>query len=392
MKVEKDYLWQFLPKEFEYLLDQKTITHSGYTLKTDYLVNMMNELVVKYLFNNDESYNLWSTLLKRRYGKTYNIYIDYLLEKKFMKLISNYYVGKKAKTYKLNITTLDITRCKVYDKTLLKKYNKDYLYRTFTSEQESPIPLNLRKKLIDDLYYVDIDYEKSFKWLNDRKNDNTLDIEKYYRNLSAIDGINTGHIFFKFDPYGRLHTNFTVLKKYIRHNYLTIDGEDIDEIDVRNSQPFFFGVVLKNEIGEETSNKEILKYIDSVKNGLIYDEILQAFPNEITTREQAKTLMYIVLFGNNADRMGKETRLFNKLYPNVCEYIKDFKYFSDSYKSLSHRLQLLESDFIFGKVVTEIKQKFPHIRLFTIHDSICYPIKYKEEIGIIFRKHLNNLL
>jgi len=392
MKVEKDYLWQFLPKEYEYLLDQKTVTHSGYTLKTDYLINMMNELVVKYLFNNDESYNLWSTLLRRRYGKTYNIYIDYLLDKKFMKLISNYYVGKKAKTYKLNITTLDITRCKVYDKILLKKYNKDYLYRHFTAEQESPIPLNLRKKLIDDLYYVDIDHDKSLKWLNDRKDDNTLDTEKYYRNLSAVDGINTGHIFFKFDPYGRLHTNFTVLKKHIRHNYLTIDGEDIDEIDVPNSQPSFFGVVLKNEIGEETFNKEILKYIESVKNGLIYDEIQQAFPNKIMTREQAKTLMYVVLFGNNSDRMGKETRLFNKLYPTVCEHIKDFKYFSDSYKSLSHKLQLLESDFIFSKVVTEIKQKFPHIKLFTVHDSICYPIKYKEEVNLIFKKHLKNLI
>lgn len=389
---EKDYLWQFLPRDFVYLTEQKTQIYKNYTLKNDYLINIMHELILKFFFNNELNHNLWSTILRKKYGKTYNIYIDYLLEKGFMNLISNYYVGKKAKTYKLNITILDVIKHKVTDKVLLKKHSKDYLLRTFTSEQESPINLSLRKKLIDDLYHVEIDYEAAYKWLNERKNDKTLELEKYFRNVGAIDGINSGYIFFKFDSYGRLHTNFTVLKKHIRKNFLTIDGQEIEEIDIKNSQPFFFAVAIKNEHGEDTFDDEMRRYVDSVKNGLIYDEILQKFPDKIKTRDQAKVMMYKVLFGNNGDRSNEETRLFKKLYPGVCEYIKDFKYFSNSYKELSHKLQLLESEFIFNKVVTEIKQKFPQIKLFTVHDSICFPVKYKEEVNIIFRKHLDSLL
>jgi len=389
-RPDKTFFWQFIPREFEHLTKVKTIEYKEYKLKTDYIINIMHELILRYLTTNEESHNLWSSILRRKYGKTYNIYIEYLTYIKFMKLTSNYYAGRKSKTYKLNITTFDITRHKITDNILLKKHSKDYLYRTFTSQQESPIDFNLRKKLIDDLYHVAIDYEKSLDWLNNKKANKDLDLNKYFKNLISIDGINTGHIFFKFDGYGRLHTNFTVLKKYLRNNYLTIDGEDIKETDISNSQPFFFAVYLKNELSEKNFNDEVKKYVECVKNGLIYDQILQAYPDKIQNRNDAKTLMYKVLFGHNKYR--ESDKMFQKLYPSIYSYIKEYKDMSDSYKELSHELQLLESDFIFGKVVTEIKMKFPEIKLFTIHDSICYPVKYKEEVEIIFRKHLKNLL
>jgi len=308
-----------------------------------------------------------------------------------MKLISNYYVGKKAKTYKLNITDFNTIRHKAYDKILLKKHKKEYLFRTFTAKQESPIPLELRKQLIDDLYFVELDYEKSKKWLENAKKSKIIDFHKYNKNMSAIDGIECGHIFFKFDSYGRLHTNFTVLKKDIRQKYLTIDGELLSEIDISNSQPFFFAVYLKKELGEENFNNEIKKYIDCVKNGLIYDEIFNAFPNIIKSRDAAKILMYKILFGNNSDNK-QESKIFSSLYPTVYEYIKEFKTLSESYKDLSHQLQLLESNFIFNTVVQDIKNLNPNIKLFTIHDSIVYPSKYKNEVELIFNSHLKKLI
>jgi len=389
-KLEKG-LYQFLPREYEYLTKQKTIIYKEQKLKTDYIINIMHELILKFYFTNENYHNLWSTILKRKYGKTYHIYIDYLVDNNFMSFVSDYYVGKKAKSYKLNITTLDIIRHKATDNILLKKHQKDYIYDTFTSIQDSPIDLSLRKKLIDDLYHVEIDYNNAFEWLKDERENKTLDMNKYFKNLSSIDGIKTGHVFFKFDNYGRLHTNFTVLKKHIRQNCLTIDGEEITEIDISNSQPFFFAIYLKNELGEENFNDEIRRYVDCVKNGLIYDELQQANPKVISTRHEAKIMMYKILFGDNVDHK-KECKIFSKLYPTVYGYIKEYKELSDSYKSLSHELQLLESDFIFNKVVAEIKKKFPHIRLFTVHDSIVYPSKYKEEVGIIFRNYLKDLI
>ena len=391
MKKKNNCLYQFLPREFMYLCKEKVVVYKDQNLKTAYLINIIHELILKYYFTNDVRYQLWSIILKRKYGKYYNYYIDYLVDNKFMYFVSNYYVGKKTKSYKLNITSLDICRVKVCDTVLLKKHKRDYLYRTFTANQESPININLRKILIDDLYSVKIDYDSSLKWLNEQKENKDLDLNKYFKNLSSIDGINTNHIFFKFDSYGRLHTNFTVLKKHIRTDFLTIDGQEISEIDISNSQPLFFAVYLKNEIGEDNFNDEIWRYVNCVKNGLIYDQMLEAFPKKLKSRNEAKIMMYKILFGDNKDKK-TECKIFSSLYPTVYEYIKEYKELSDSYKSLSHELQLLESNFIFNNVVSEIKEKFPHIKLFTVHDSIVYPTKYKEEVSIIFNYHLKKLL
>ena len=390
-RTEKGYLYQFIPREFEYLTKEKSIKYKTVNLKTAYLINIIHELILKYYFTNDIYHNLWSVILKKKYGKYYSQYISYLLEHDFMKMMSSYYVGKKAKTYKLNIGDLDVIRTKISDKIVLKKQSKEYIFRSFTAIQESPIDMELRKILIDDLYKVEIDYESSLNWLKEQKNKKEIEVNKYFKNLNSIDGINTEHIFFKFDSYGRLHTNFTVLKKHIRSNYLRIDGEEVTEVDLPNSQPYFFGVYLKNEIGEENFNDEIKKFIEIVNNGLIYDELFETYPDILTSRKDAKIMMYKVLFGKNIDKK-LENKLFKKLYPSVYEYIKEYKYLSDDYKSLSHQLQKIESDFIFNKCIKTIKDKFPEICLFTIHDSIVFPVKYKEEVKMIFNNHLKQLL
>jgi len=390
-RTEKGYLYQFIPKEFEYLTKVTTLEYKDKKLKTAYLVNIIHELILKYYFTNEVKHNLWSVILKKKYGKYYSHYIKYLVEYDFMEIVSSYYAGKKAKTYKLNITELDVFRTRITDKIVLKKHNKDYIFRSFTAIQESPIEMSLRKKLIDDLYHVNIDYVNAKQWLETQKSSKKIDLNKYFKNLNSIDGINTEHIFFKFDSYGRLHTNFTVLKKHIRSNFLTIDGLEITEIDLPNSQPYFFGVYLKKEIGEENFNEEIKKFIDVVKNGLIYDEILEKHSDILSSRNDAKILMYKVLFGKNIDKR-IENKIFKSMYPTVYSYIKEYKYLSDDYKSLSHQLQIIESDFIYNKCVKTIKKKFQKIKLFTIHDSIIFPIKYKEEVQLVFNNYLKDLL
>ena len=217
--------------------------------------------------------------------------------------------------------------------------------------------------------------KKANKYLMDLKNSPDVDLLKYYKNQSSIDSINTGHIFFKFDDFGRMHTNFTVLKKHIRKEYIKIDGEEVDEIDVKNSQPFFFSLLLRQEIGVENFNIEVQRYCEIVKNGLIYDEICEKCS---ITRDEAKMIVYKVLFGNNKDSK-EANKCFRSSYPTVYNYITEFKDTKKSYKELSHRLQLMESKFIFG-VVEKIKEKIPNIKLFTVHDSITFPKKYKQKL------------
>ena len=63
-RENQNYLYQFLPREFEYLTKVKTIEYKEHNLKTDYLINIIHELVLKYYFTNEIKHNLWSLILK----------------------------------------------------------------------------------------------------------------------------------------------------------------------------------------------------------------------------------------------------------------------------------------------------------------------------------------
>ena len=92
----------------------------------------------------------------------------------------------------------------------LKKYKKK-IYDTidFVKQHESSIKPEIREKLISDLFSVEIDLERSILFLNFLKKE---DIDIYNRNVYSVESINDKHIFYHFDNYGRLHTNFTILK------------------------------------------------------------------------------------------------------------------------------------------------------------------------------------
>lgn len=302
-------------------------------------------------------------------------------------MISNYYVGKKCKTYKINYIFLNnIIRTSIKDKILLKKYSKDYLNQNFLYFNNSPIDLDLREKLVNDLYKIELKYDDALNYLNELKANKEIDNAKYLKNVSSIDSINTGHIFFKFDAFGRMHTNYTILKKEIRNKFLTIDGESISEIDIKNSQPLFLSKLLLTEIGEENFNEECFRFINLVKSGLIYDEMVEKMEN-IEDRKDAKVIMYKILFGNNNEK-NKYNIQFRKLFPTIYEYILELKSLDGSYKEMSHTLQKMESEFIFNKVVKTIKKVLPEIKLFTVHDSIIFPSKYYSEVSLIFNNHL----
>ncbi|MCK9445854.1 hypothetical protein M0Q50_03060 [bacterium] len=387
-KLNEDYLFQLIPKDYIYLTTTKTIIFQGMELKTDYLINIIHEFSLKYTLTNELCSNICSTILRKKYGKFYNYYISYLLEKKFIFLISNYYAGKKSRTYKINDTNIIFTKCKIYDKFLLKKHKKDFLVENFTQSKDSPIKEEIRKKLVDDLYHVQIDYNKSCDWLNNEKECDRIDLQKYFMNLMSIESIHGSYLYYQFDSYGRLHTNFTNLKKYIRNNYLTIDNKQLSEYDIKNSQPFFLGIFIKKTMGQNITDN-MKYYFDVVKNGLIYDMILDKHPELYKTRDEVKVMIYKVIFGKNIDNK-IESKIFKGIFPDIYKFMKEYK--KDNYKELSHKLQRLESDFIFGNIISKIHEKFPNIRLFTVHDSIIFPTEYKEEVGLIFRNYLKDIL
>lgn len=387
----KGYLYQFIPNRFEYLTKDKKIIYKDKNLKTDYLINLIHEFVVKYFFSNDLTslkVNLWSLILRKKYGMYYNYYINYLIEKDFIKLVSDYYVAKKSKTYQINYFDIgDLIRVRINDKVLLKKHSKEYLERNITDYNNSPIPIDIRKKIADDIYHVDIDYDGAVNMLKDLKDKKLIDDKKYYKNFLSINGIKDNHLFFKFDSYGRFHSNFTILKKEIRRKFLKIDGEDVCEIDIKNSQPFFLSLLMKKYMANWKELDDVERYFFIVNNGIVYDDIVERY-KDIETRQDAKLLVYKVLFGKNGD-FKKSSKIFKELYPNVFKFIQNYKDNKGSHKIMSHELQQIESQFIFNNIVSKIMTNHPGVRIISIHDSLIFPCKYEKQVTEIFNNELS---
>ena len=388
-QITGDYLLQFISKDFQYLTQQTKIPYKGVNLKCSYLINIIHELIIKYYFSNnlDIKFNLSSTILRKKYGEHYNYYIEYLCENGFMSLVSKYYVGKKTNTYKIDSKYIyDVSRWKSYDNFLLKK-SKNRFETSITEMTQSSIHPDIRQRLVDSLNYIQIDYEGSMDYINKLRNSKSIEDSKYYKNMISIENINIQNIYFNFDDFGRFHTNFTILKKEIRNEFLSINNEILTEVDIKNSQPLFFAVLLKDELSE--INMDTKKYFDLVKAGLLYDDIVEH--SILTERSEAKELIYKVLFGNNRSNR-KENKIFKSLYPSVYEYICEYKDLRENYRELSHDLQRMESEFIFNKVIKEIYETYPNLILFTVHDSIIFPISFREKIEIIFNKHFQELI
>ena len=392
----KKSLGFFCPENYLYLNDKKTIEYNGIKLKTDYLLSLIHDILIKFQLDdgdielNEFTLNLYSKILRDRYGLHYKNYIDYLIEIGFIRLKSNYFVGKKSKTYLLNWFDFDtIKRVVVFDKTLIKNSYKDFHKRL---NMKSPIDINIRKKLVEDLNFIKIDDIKSIDFLNNLKDKNLITSSKYFKNYHSVINIKEGNLYFIFDDFGRLHTNFTVLKKEIRNNYLTINNDTVAEIDIKNSQPFFLSKIIKFEMN--ISDPEVKLFIDLVDNGLFYDYFIdkspQYFsPNNQENRTLSKRLVYKVLFGCNSAK-SEQDKIFKKLFPNIYDFIITTKKSKGDYKYFSHQLMRMESDFVFGKVISDIYKQIKDIKLFTIHDSIMFPVKYKEKIEKIFYNHLKN--
>lgn len=389
--IDSKHLVQFLPKEFEYLTKTDKIVCNDTKLKTCYIINLMNELIVKYYFTNEIYFNLYSLILRRKYTHLYHKYLDYVVSTKFLSLVSKHYTGKKACTYKLNIDFLDnVIRVKVYDTILLKKYKKEYIEESITEYVKSPIPVEIRKKLVKDLYSVKLDYKKALDYLISIRKSGEIDEIKFNKNYCSIENISSDNIFFKFDSFGRIHTNFTVLKKEIRNNFLSIDGEELCEVDIKNSQPFFLSLLMKDEMMlEKLESKEIKRYFDLVKLGLVYDDLQQRY-SELIDRDDAKQLIYRVFFGPNRENK-KECKMFRKVYPEIYDFICEYKSMNKNYRCISHMLQFMESRFIFKGVIRELMNKHPEIKIITVHDSLLYQCRYKEIVEGIFYKQLNKL-
>lgn len=381
---DKKNTLQFLPQSLEEISKLKNFTYKGEKLKVAYLIDIVHNLLLKYYFKRDNQFSLSAVILKEKYGYLYNYYINYLVENNVILMLTNYKAGTRARVYALSETILrgKIIRYRNSDKVLLKKY-KNKISQVEEGGLENPLIDNdIKAKLVDDLFYIQIQFDRSIFYLDSLKNE---DNDIYNRNKYSVECINDKHIFYHFDNYGRMHTNFTILKSFIRKNCLMIDNMETCEIDIKNSQPLFLSRLIE-ESGSKWVNTEELKLFKYLTiEGKYYQHLMTEL--NITNKVDAKELTYKVLFGRNG-KNSKSDKLFSQLFPTIHNFIKLYKKEMGDYKVLAYELQKAESNLIFNKIIRQIMIMYPEIKLVTVHDSIILPIKWKEQVSAIFYSKL----
>ncbi len=354
---------------------KRYIIHNGKRLKTINIINLVDMFLSRYIMFNRDTMKLNSRILKWLYSSLYVDYIDYLIESDFIVLHKNYSVGRKSKTYKLTKTIKDNGYLSVNIELPIKLQNK---IESINSNYDGITDV-IKLKLIKDLYKTKLDYDGAKNWI-----DNNLekDTRVSFINTSTCNKINNGDIYYSFDNYGRFHTNFTVLKKEIRSQFLKLDGEDVKELDITNSQPFFLYLFMKAKGFTNFNN-----FDNDVVSGKIYERL-----KEITgaSRKEVKVNVYSVLFGRNMTK-NYWNNIFNNLYPEVYEWICKYKKDNKNYKIIAHELQKIESDFMFKKLIPKIIETH-NIPIITIHDSIIIQKKCYDDIKAIFINELIKLL
>lgn len=376
----KKFSVQFLPECFDGISNTSRLEHKKQNLKVSYLIDLVHNLILKYYFKKENSFNLSSIILKDKYGHLYNYYISYLVENDILQLTKNYSKGKNSRIYKLNDNILKnkISRYKNFDKVILKKINK--IYQNTLKDNNNFISENIKSRLISDLYSVMIDYDKSIFFLDT----SIQEIHIYNKNKYSIDSLAQGDIFYHFDNYGRFHTNFTILKSFIRKNCLLIDGEETCELDIKNSQPLFLNKIINDNENLTMCNDEFNLYKKLTLNGSFYQYIQNAL--NIKEKKVVKDMIYKVFFGKNYQN--KFDKSFKTLFPFIYDFIVKYKKINQDYKSLSYKLQNLESEFIFNKVINEIYKSNENIKLITCHDSIICKKSDYLIVKSIFDKYL----
>lgn len=378
----KKYILQYLPSDFLEISQEPYFFYEDRKLKSAFLIDLVHSLIAKYFNKKNNKLSLSSEILKERYGYLYNYYIKYLIDNNILKLLLNYRKGHNCRVYEFNTKLCKgkILRYINNDKIILKRYNmKSNINNFIKKSKDTIIPLDIKKKLISDLFSVKVDYAKSIFYLDNTFNDDNI----YNRNKYSVDCIDQNQIFYHFDAFGRMHTNFTILKSFLRKNCLLIDNEETHEVDITNSQPLFLNILMQNENYYHDEGIQFYRYL--TYNGKLYQFIMDRFPiyNE---KKLAKEMVYKVFFGQNKKNIHDEN--FEILFPEVYQFIINFKKNKGDYRSLSHALQLAESNLIFNKIVKSIKDYNSDIKLITVHDSIICAKKYSKIVELIFEEKL----
>lgn len=360
---------------------------------------VVHHIIVKQLNRKDQEFIcINKTNLKLIIGCNYDKYIKTLRNGDFIVRNKYYIPGEIPYKYKLNPKyKTDTIPIELYPNT--STFNKIIKIQRLKKKHNCRLEPFL-KRMLHEFENIDMDYAEAEKWIYSQP-----DKRKQASYLTSLSMIKDKRFrrFNRNRTNNRLDTNFTnmpsELRQFIIGNYVSID--------LKNSQPFFFGLLIQRVINTykgilcsffDFTNlhktfgkkpfKHILKfpqiqekqkmgnfrsYFDSCKKGTLYDDFINSYPGKIT-RDKVKETTFKVLFSKdesyyNFDRYipyKNEKEIFAEVFPFVAEVVHTLK--QKDHRLLPIFLQKLES-YIFIDIIARKLVEADIVPL-TIHDSV----------------------
>lgn len=394
--ITNKYKLQYIPNSMLSLKYQH-FKYKEKNINRFYLYSLINNIIMSYYRLRENEMVLNAVVLRKKLGRNYTAYIDYLVDNKIIEKIKNYRAGKISRTYKLCdniINNKEIKRVKNYTTV------KELIEPIFITQDSNStlIKEDVKKRLISDLFDIDLNHYKatvslliSSDFYEEYSEKQTLSgYDQYNWSLGNINKIMNKEIYYKIDDYGRLHSNFTNINSDIRKNSLSINREPIIEFDIPNSQPMFLLKSIKNHMSKYIIDTiEYNKLKDLVINATLYEVLGRMW--DIKSKKLIKKQLFAILYGDTLTIKHKNVKMFKEMFPTIFKFIRDYKKANKNYKIIAHELQRLESDFIYNHVIDHIYSEIEDIKLFTVHDCVAVPITYEKEVRLIFDYYLNKL-
>jgi hypothetical protein len=274
---------------------------------------------------------------------------------------------EKFKAYRLteNFRNVKTKQIKIEDEKIVSNY---WNYKSVQKKKISEIP---HKYIFSCLEQIEIDYEAA----KDLLNKSNLEFEQYNSWNCSIDMIHFKDWFFVVDKTaGRVHNNITNLSKNFRP-FLKFNNQKLVEIDISNSQPLLFNILISRYLFRYTNycgiilpyvpqNSDLRFYKELTEQGKFYEYLMEEF-GIYENRSLFKVRFFSKVFYSKENE-NEEREHFKKLFPGVADIISYYK--KVNYKDLAIQLQRIEADIMINLIVPRLANK--NIFILTIHDSI----------------------
>lgn len=303
----------------------------------------------------------------------------------------NYRAGRNSRLYRITKRYEGNTQIRtITDKRLVRRIEKNIAKLKLQNSKKYPI-LNKYVKMVNidvcaALQTIEKTYQENLI-SDDPKKRLNADYRRTY-SLAEVDKIRTGQIHINVNSTNnRYNTNFTRLpRELVQH--LTINGKPLDELDVRNSQPFFAIALfeptpeIEKIMGKSlTMSAKTLKLYDTldfkvyrllVEKAKFYDYMKEQFTlNGIhwTDGDDFKEQIFRVFYDKvSSIHYCAAVRLFERLFPNVYELFALIKKNDNSV--LPNLITRIESFVMLDCVAPRIIDEFPGLEFITKHDSL----------------------